>query len=53
MIRMKKSTAHKGEGSLLTLLAVVAIGIGVYFVAQHYKNRSNDIVIHVPKVEVH
>ena len=48
-----KSNAQKGQTGLLTILVVVGLGVGIFYLINHYKNRNNDIVIHVPKVEVH
>ena len=49
---MNKGNAQKGQSGLLTIMVVVGIGVGVYFLAKHYENRNNDIVIHVPQVKV-
>lgn len=47
-----KSSAQKGQSGIVSVLVVIAIGFGVYFVVNHYKNRNNDIVIHVPQIQV-
>jgi hypothetical protein len=50
---MDKGNSQKGQTGLMTILVVVGLGVGVFFLIKHYKNRNNDIVIHIPKVEVH
>ena len=53
MMGMNKSKQQKGDMDLSSILMVMVIAVGIYFTIQYFKNRNNDIVIHVPKVEVH
>ncbi|GEM_PF-2611455 len=53
MIGTNKNQAQRGETGLSAVLLAAVILVGIYFTFQYFKNRNNDVVIHVPKIEVH
>ena len=50
---LKKNNGQKAQTGFLTIVIVLALAVGVFFVVKHYKDKNNNITIHIPKVEVH
>lgn len=47
-----RSIDQKGQTSFLSIVLVALAIVGVVLLVQYFKDRNNDITIHVPKVKV-
>jgi seryl-tRNA synthetase len=44
---------QKGEAKLVYILTGIGLTIAVIFLIQYYQDHRQDVVVHVPHVEVH
>lgn len=48
-----KHDGHKGDINMYYVAVGAVIAIGVVVAFEYFKDRRNDVTIHVPKVEAH
>ena len=48
-----RNNSQKGGTNIGFVLMGIAITLVVMFAITHFKDRNNDITIHLPKIEVH
>jgi hypothetical protein len=50
---LQKQSNQKGQTSFFYVILALALVVLAYYAIKHFKDKNNNITIHIPKVEVH